>query len=235
MALLDADQRVLNIGLTTGNVYDIMQTGADRHGNWLQVRSRGYRSGSLAALAQRLVGHVADCRPMGSRHDPSAASQSRIVQSLKTWRTPTFCRPHSHGASRQPTYYRRRGLGGPDRNGFHPGYDRQEDRAQAWHDGLYQGLVEQAANGDYFRIGANWWKFSDNGWTFWRERYNFGLVTLRDSAYDGREATTRGADGQLGTPDDEARDYGDLLTGVTRANTELYDTLRQYDARAQGQ
>ncbi|ETX09186.1 hypothetical protein [Candidatus Entotheonella palauensis] len=227
MALFDADQRMLNMGAAPGNVYDILQTGTDHRGNWMQLRSRGYRSGLLSALARRLVGHVADCQPAGPRGGPHTAFQSLTVRSLKTWRQPTFCRARSNGAKPQPTYYRRRGLGSPARHSFRTGYDRQEDRAQAWHDGLYQGLMEQAANGDYFRIGANWWKFSDNGSTFWRERYNFGLVTIRDNAYDGREATTRGADGQPGTADDEARDYGDLLTGVTRANTGLYEALQQ--------
>ncbi len=229
MALFDADQHMLNVGVSPGNVYDIMQTGTDHQGNWLLVRSRGYRSGSLGALAQRLVGHRAACHPVNPHDDSHTSPQSRSVRSLKTWRNPTFCRARSNGPQPPRTYYRRRGLGSPERHGFRTGYDRQEDRAQAWHDGLYQGLIERAANGDYFRIGANWWKFSDNGWTFWRERYNFGLVTLRDNAYDGREATTRGADGKPGTPDDETQDYGDLLTGVTRANTGLYQALQEHD------
>ncbi len=231
IAFFDADQRMLDFGMAAGNVYDILQTGTDEQGNWMQLRSRGYRSGSLGALAQRLVGSVADCQPAGK----PGAPKLRTVRSLKKWPVQhhTFCRARTHVAPPQPLHYRRRGLGSPEhpKNGFRTGYDRQEDRARAWRDGLYQGLMEPAANGDYFRIGANWWKFSDNGWTFWRERYNFGLVTLRDNAYDGREATTRGADGQPGTPDDERRDYGDLLTGVTRTNTELYEVLLQHDAQ----
>jgi len=235
MALFDTDQRMLNMGISPGNVYDIMQTGTDHHGNWLQLRSRGYRTGSLSALAQRLVGHVADCQSANPRDDSPAAPQSRRVRSLETWQNPTFCRARANGTPPQRTYYRRQGLGSPDHNGFSTGYDRQEDRARAWHDGLYESLMEPAANGDYFRIGANWWKFSDNGWTYWRERYNFGLVTLRDNAYDGREATTQGADSQPGTSDDETHDYGDLITGVTQANTGLYEALRRHDARVRVQ
>ncbi|WP_089718213.1 hypothetical protein [Candidatus Entotheonella palauensis] len=227
IALFDEDQRMLNMGVSPGNVYDMLQTGTDHRGYWMQLRSRGYRSGSLGALAQRLVGQVADCQPTGPRQRAQTAPQPRRVQSLNTWSAPTFCQARAQGAPPQRTYYRRRGLGSPAHHGFRTGYGRQEDRAQAWHDGLYQGLMEPAANGDYFRIGANWWKFSDNGSTFWRERYNFGLVTIRDNAYDGREATTRGADGLPGTADDEAHDYGDLLTGVTRANTGLYEALQQ--------
>lgn len=231
IALYDADQHMLNLGFAPGNVYDIMQTGTDRHGNWLPLRSRGYRSGSLSAIAQRLVGRVADCQPAGPPQDSTPASQLRDVRSLKQWQNATFCSVRAHSLQSQRTYYRRRGLGSPAHNGFRMGFNRQENRARAWREGLYAGLMEPATNGDYFRIGANWWKFSDNGWTFWRERYNFGLVTLKDNAYDGREATTRGADGQLGTPDDETRDYGDLLTGVTQANTGLYQALQQHDAQ----
>ncbi len=230
IALYDTDQRMLNLGFAPGNVYDIMQTGTDPRGNWLQLRSRGYRSGSLSALAERLAGRVADCQPTVSRETAQAPLKPQAVRSLKKWRHATFCRARS-GASQPRTYYRRRGLGSPADHGFRTGYERQEDRARAWREGLYRGLMEPAANGDYFRIGANWWKFSDNGWTFWRERYNFGLVTLRDNAYDGREATPHGADGLPGTPDDEARHYGDLLTGVTQANTGLYQALQQHDAQ----
>jgi hypothetical protein len=127
-------------------------------------------------------------------------------------------------------YYRRRGFGNPGKGEFPFGYDTQEDRAKAWQAGLHRDLTERAANGDYFRIGTNWWKFSDNGWSYWLERYNFGLVTMKDNAYDGREATKLGADGTPGTLDDEADDYGDFLTGVTRANTSIYPFLQQHDA-----
>ncbi len=232
IAVFDAAQRMLDFGISPGNAYDILQTGHDTDGGWMQLHSRGYRSGSLGALAQRLTDPRADCQPASMRSHPQPAWQTRSVASLKQWPDPTFCRARPDAKPSQRMYYRRRGLDdSPTQNGFHMGYDSQEARARAWRDGLYCGLMETAANGDSFRIGANWWKFSDNGWTFWRERYNFGLVTLRDNAYDGREATTRGADGQAGTADDETRNYGDLLTGVTQANTGVYKALLQHDAQ----
>ncbi len=236
IAVFDAAQHMLNFGVAPGNAFDILQTGRDDDGGWMRLRSRGYRSGSLGVLAERLTGPLANCQPATERSVAKSDWQSRSVALLKQWSEPTFCRARPDHRPSQRTYFRRRGLGDSTaQNGFHMGYDSQEDRAQAWHHGLYGGLMEAAANGDYFRIGANWWKFSDNGWTFWRERYNFGLVTLRDNAYDGREATTRGADGEAGTDDDEARDYGDLLTSVTRTNTELYKVLLQHDAQARTQ
>ncbi len=236
IAVFDVAQRILDLGISPGNAFDIMQTGRDRDGGWMQLRSRGYRSGSLSALAQRLTGSHADCQPASMRSQPQPTWKPRAVSSLKQWSETTFCRARPNSKPRQRLYYRRRGQGGkPTPNGLYMGYDSQEARARAWRDGLYGGLMEAAANGDYFRIGANWWKFSDNGWTFWRERYNFGLVTLRDNAYDGREATLNGADGERGTADDETRHYGDLLTGVTQANTGVYKALLQHDAAARAQ
>lgn len=71
---------------------------------------------------------------------------------------------------------------------------------------------------DYYLVGLEQWKWTDNGWTYWLEQNNFGLVTLRDNAYDEKEATKLGADGTLGTWDDELRDYGDFITPASKAN-----------------
>ena len=87
---------------------------------------------------------------------------------------------------------------------------------------MHGGLLERAANGDYPRVGSNWWKWSDNGWTYGLERYNWGLVTQKDNAYNGQEATVAGADGLQGTFDDEEADYGDLWTGMAQANQSIY-------------
>jgi len=110
----------------------------------------------------------------------------------------------------------------------------QKDRARKWTAALQSIVTDKSADGDYFRLGMNWWKLSDNGWTYWVERYNFGLVTLKDNAYDGKEATKLGADGKAGTWDDEENDYGDLLTGVTRANTGIYGFILEQDAKDKG-
>jgi len=66
----------------------------------------------------------------------------------------------------------------------------------------------------------------DNGWTYWVEQVNWGLVTLKDNAYDGKEATRVGADGKPGTWDDEHDDYGDCITDVRQANRGVYERLR---------
>jgi PKD repeat protein len=123
-----------------------------------------------------------------------------------------------------PLFYRRNGFGnfGPPQTFTGVGYDTQEAKALAWQTGVRDGLRDRAANGDYPRIGANWWKWSDNGWTYTLERNNWGLVTQKDNAYDGTEATLLGADGLQGTADDEEANYGDLWTGVTETNLTVY-------------
>ena len=123
-----------------------------------------------------------------------------------------------------PLLYRRNGFGnfGPPQTFRGVGYDTQEAKAAAWKSGVHGGLKEKAVNGDYPRIGANWWKWSDNGWTYALERNNWGLVTQKDNAYNGREATNLGADGVQGTVDDEEADYGDLWTGLAEANASVY-------------
>ena len=123
-----------------------------------------------------------------------------------------------------PLHYRRNGFGnfGPPQTFRGVGYDTQEARAAAWKSGVHGGLREQAANGDYPRVGANWWKWSDNGWTYGLERYNWGLVTQKDNAYNGVEATNAGADGVQGTPDDEEANYGNLWSPLAEANNSVY-------------
>lgn len=233
IALFDENMQMLDFGKNPGNQYDILQTGNDTEGGWMLLRSRGYRTGKLDAIVQRFAGkqHHALCRlstnGIAPRLDWSKTGFG--LQPLKRWLRDTMCHVLPAQSVSRKIYYRRRGFGNLGPGGFPLGFDTQEARAHAWEVGLHRDLTERAANGDYFRIGANWWKFADNGWTYWLERYNFGLVTLKDNAYDGHEATTLGADGQAGTPDDEADDYGDLLTGVTRTNTELYDFLQQHD------
>ena len=123
-----------------------------------------------------------------------------------------------------PLFYRRNGFGnfGPPQTFRGVGYDTQAAKALAWKQGVHGGLKERAANGDYPRIGANWWKWSDNGWSYALERNNWGLVTQKDNAYNGQEATNLGADGVQGTADDEEADYGDLWTGLREANLSVY-------------
>jgi PKD repeat protein len=125
-------------------------------------------------------------------------------------------------------YYRRNGFGNHTAQTFTGvGFDSQAAKAAAWQEGVRSGLREQASNGDFPRIGANWWKWADNGWTYSLERNNWGLVTQKDNAYNGAEAGSLGADGLDGTSDDEEQDYGDVWTVVTETNTSVYSVVGQ--------
>ncbi len=231
ISLFDERQHMLDFGHSPGNQYDILQTGNDTTGGWMVLRSRGYHSGSVEEIAWWLSGQQkpAYCR-FASDQKAVTTTSDRIretVSAIQQWIVDRVCRSVPGTSVSNKIYFRRRGYGNIGTGGFDHGYATQADRAKAWEAKLHRGLSERADNGDYFRIGANWWKFSDNGWTYWLERYNFGLVTMKDNAYDGREATTQGADGRPGTPDDEAADYGDFLTGVMRTNTELYTFIQR--------
>lgn len=104
-------------------------------------------------------------------------------------------------------------------------YQTQEERGQAWADLVGELVTSTNAAGEYYVAGMEQWKWMDTGWTYWLEQVNFGLVTLRDNAYDGREATVSGADGILGTLDDEENDYGDAISPMRTANKAVYDAI----------
>ncbi len=54
------------------------------------------------------------------------------------------------------------------------------------------------------------------------EQTNWGLVSLADNAYDGREASTdAGKDAWGFKTGGEERNYGDFLTDVRNANLQL--------------
>lgn len=97
----------------------------------------------------------------------------------------------------------------------------QTARANTYKAAVYSSFTRQAVNGDFYVIGLDWWAWSDNGWSNskYAEINNFGVVTLRDNAYDGvqnRIATSTDAYGF--TRGGEEGNYGDFLTIVKEAN-----------------
>jgi len=101
----------------------------------------------------------------------------------------------------------------------------QIDRGKFWADKVVAIGSAKSPKGTHYLVGCEWWKYQDNGWTYWVEQVNWGLVTLHDNAYDGKEASNRGADGEPGTWDDEPADYGDCISTVRKANRGLYQKL----------
>jgi hypothetical protein len=87
-------------------------------------------------------------------------------------------------------------------------------------------LFDTAAptTGSYPFVGFQWWEFADN----WREKLNWGLVSLSDNAYDGKEAVVAVGKDQWGyAVGGEERDYGDVISHVKRANFGVLNRLRE--------
>ncbi len=110
----------------------------------------------------------------------------------------------------------------------HPGeaegdYASQSLRAAAYAACISEDLGSRGSDGKCPMVGAEWWAWTDSP----SEEMNFGLVTNLDNAYDGVEDVVAAGKDTWGYPTGgEAKDYGDLLTGVTQANASVYDSLR---------
>lgn len=101
-------------------------------------------------------------------------------------------------------------------------FETQEQRGQAYEKFLVDLLELRGTDDVHPIVGFQWWALVDN----WREKRNFGLVTIRDNAYDGKEATAeRGIDARAYPVGGERRDYGDFISLVRRANREVLSKL----------
>jgi O-antigen ligase len=102
-------------------------------------------------------------------------------------------------------------------------FQTQGDRAKA-----YTQQVENLwnlrakSNASHPFVGLLWWEFHDNV----GESANWGLVSLFDNAYDGREAMRApGRDGWGFATGGEERDYGDFLSSVRATNQNTFIEL----------
>jgi len=99
----------------------------------------------------------------------------------------------------------------------------QAARGQYYANYLSALLNLQGSDGVYPVIGIDWWAWGDFPP---RENTNWGLVTLRDNAYDGKEAVrARGVDPPKYPTGAETKDYGDFLTRVVQANRSVGSVL----------
>jgi hypothetical protein len=79
-----------------------------------------------------------------------------------------------------------------------------------------------AATGTYPYVGLTWWQFVDN----FAEGANWGVVSLRDNAYDGVEAKiAAGTDSGGYTTGGEEANYGDFMTSAITAHAAVEATL----------
>jgi agarase len=98
----------------------------------------------------------------------------------------------------------------------------QVQRGQKYEEKLKKIFTTKSSNGTYLVTGIQLWAWTDH----WGEKSNWGLVTIRDNAYDGVEAVK-----ELKTDQDgfviggEERDYGDFITPVTAANNKVFEWI----------
>lgn len=72
--------------------------------------------------------------------------------------------------------------------------------------------------------GMKFWAWSDS----WGEKANWGLVSLLDNAYDGKEDTVAaGVDPWGFVTGGEAKNFGDMITGVKQENEKIVTELAQ--------
>lgn len=104
-----------------------------------------------------------------------------------------------------------------------PWFSTQADRGRYYEKAVSDLRDAKAtATGAHPFVGLQWWEFADN----WREKANWGLVTLSDNAYDGKEASTKPRKDPWGfSTAGEERDYGDFLSHVRRANASVLQAL----------
>ncbi len=78
-------------------------------------------------------------------------------------------------------------------------------------------------NGIHYIVGVEWWSITDSGTA---ETSNFGLISDKDNAYDGRCAVIAPTTDSWGYPcGGETANYGDFLDSVTQANSATVQQL----------
>jgi hypothetical protein len=105
-------------------------------------------------------------------------------------------------------------------------FPTQEERGGAYERFIQSILDFQADDGTYPIVGIDWWAWTDK--IVGGEGNNFGLVTNRDNAYDGKESVIAAGQDASGYPTGgEKSNYGDFLSRATRANALVAQTLRK--------
>ena len=110
----------------------------------------------------------------------------------------------------------------PDAGSGAPMYPSQAVRGAAYAQALAGEFARATRSGTHPVVGTKFWGFADS----WPEKMNWGLVSLRDNAYDGREAVRRPGHDRWGyATGGELRDYGDSLTSIRAANLAVVQRL----------
>jgi hypothetical protein len=103
-------------------------------------------------------------------------------------------------------------------------FKRQHERGQNYAKRLNFLLSATTSAGVAPIVGLKFWGWTDS----WGEKLNWGLVSLKDNAYDGKEAVVApGTDPWGYRTGAEMRDYGDLISGVRQANHVVIQRLAE--------
>jgi hypothetical protein len=99
-----------------------------------------------------------------------------------------------------------------------PGFASQVDRGRDYEEALANVRQATTSAGFHPYVGLLWWQYADN----WDEKLNWGLVTLRDNAYDGHEDVRQNLNCSAPLQNlqcgGEDHNYGDLISAVQQAN-----------------
>jgi hypothetical protein len=113
---------------------------------------------------------------------------------------------------------------------MHPGGLPTQQARGALYMAMLDGILAAAGPGGiYQNVGLSWWGWYDQ----FDERNNWGLVSYRDNVYDGKEAVARSITDPYGNatiPED--RDFGDFVTSVKSANTQVFATYQEQLTRS---
>ncbi len=103
------------------------------------------------------------------------------------------------------------------------GFQTQLDRGTYYQNSLTARVnAAVTTTGVHPFVGIQWWEFHDN----WAEKANWGLVTLSDNAYDGKEAIVAAGKDPWGYPTGgENYDHGNFLGPVIQAHAQIYARL----------
>jgi len=98
----------------------------------------------------------------------------------------------------------------------------QAERGSAYATYIARVANLQGNDGSYPALGFHWWALVDN----FSEKHEFGLVSIRDNAYDGIEARRATGTDPWGYPvGGEVGDYGDLITAMRNAHLAAYQRV----------
>jgi hypothetical protein len=103
-----------------------------------------------------------------------------------------------------------------------PDFPTQQERGAAYSRQVSDFYNARGKNGDNYIMGIDFWELYDNR----SEKTNWGLVSRKDNAYDGKEAVRAAGKDPWGYPTGgEEQDYGDFLSGVRSTNFGIQEQL----------